>query len=53
MQVTSRIISPDQAGYLQGRCTGDNIRMMLDMLDITKYKIDLGMIDFEIAFDTI
>ena len=42
-QVISRIISPDQAGYLNGRYIGDNIRAMLDILEITKSKIDPGI----------
>ena len=55
-KVISRIISPDQAGYLKGRYIGDNIRAMLDILEVTKLKIDPGilvMVDFEKAFDTI
>ena len=49
-------IAPDQAGYLKGRYIGDNIRAMLDILEITKLKIDSGilvMVDFEKAFDII
>ena len=55
-KVISRIISKDQAGYLKERYIGDNIREMLDILEITKLKIDPGilvMVDFEKAFDTI
>ena len=55
-QVITKIISPDQAGYIKGRYIGDNIRTMLDILDITKNKTEPGimiMIDFEKAFDTI
>ena len=37
-KVISRIISPDQVGYLKGRYIGDNIRAMLDILEITKIK---------------
>ena len=43
-------------GYLKGRYIGDNIRAMLDILEITKLKILPGflvMVDFEKAFDTI
>ena len=52
----TKIICPDQAGYIKGRSIGDNIRTMLDILDITKNKTEPGimvMIDFEKAFDTI
>lgn len=54
--VISSIVSSDQVGYIKGRYIGDNIRTMLDILDITKNKIDPGllvMIDFQKAFDTI
>lgn len=54
--VISNIVCSDQVGYIKGRYIGDNIRTMLDILEITKYKIDPGlliMIDFEKAFDTI
>ena len=46
----------NNAGYIKGRYIGDNIRTMLDILDITKNKTEPGimvMIDFEKAFDTI
>ena len=35
-QVITKIISPDQAGYIKGRYIGGNIRTMLDILYITK-----------------
>ncbi len=54
--VISNIVSQDQVGYIKGRYIGDNIRTLLDVLDITKNKIDPGllvMIDFQKAFDTL
>ena len=50
------IVSNDQVGYIKGRNIGDNIRTMLDILEITKNENDPGLmvlIDFEKAFDTI
>lgn len=55
-KVISKIIHSNQVGYIKGRYIGDNIRTMLDILDITKDQTDPGlmvMIDFEKAFDTI
>ena len=49
-------MNDDQVGYIKGRYIGDNIRTMLDILEITKNEIDPGLmilIDFEKAFDTI
>jgi len=55
-KVISTIVHADQVGYVKGRNIGDNIRTLLDILDITKHKSDPGMlvmIDFEKAFDTV
>ena len=55
-KVISGIIHPNQTGYIKGRYIGDNIRTMLDILEITKQQADPGLmilIDFEKAFDTI
>ena len=55
LQVLARIKSPHQAGYMKGRYIGDNIRTLLDILNITENKTESGIkvIDFEKAFDTI
>jgi hypothetical protein len=54
--VISGIVNENQTGYIKGRYIGDNIRTMLDILDITRQQQDPGlmvMIDFEKAFDTV
>ena len=43
-------------GYIKGRFIGENIRTLLDILEITEKQIDPGVmvfIDFEKAFDTV
>ena len=55
-KVISSVINSDQVGYIKGRYIGDNIRTILDILEITKKELDPGllvMIDFEKAFDTV
>lgn len=55
-KVISKIIHPDQVGYIKGRNIGDNIRAMIDILSITKNEMNPGimlLIDFEKAFDSI
>ena len=55
-KVISYVISSDQVGYIRGRYIGDNIRIMLDILEMTKNEVDPGimvMVDFEKAFDTV
>ena len=50
------IISEDQSGYIKGRYIGENIRTIVDLIDITKHKINPGVIlflDFEKAFDSV
>ena len=53
-KVISSVINSYQVGYIMGRYIGDNIRTMLDILEINMKELDLGlrvMIDFEKAFD--
>ena len=53
--VISNLVSLDQVGYIKERYLGDNIRIMLDIVEIAKNKLDPGpmvMIAFEKAFDT-
>ena len=55
-KVISSVINSDQVGYIKGRYIGDNIRTILNILEITKKEVDPGflvMIDFEKAFDTV
>ena len=55
-KVISNIISNDQVGYVKGRYIGENIRTMLDILEITTQNDLTGLlvlIDFEKAFDTV
>ena len=55
-KIISEIIHSNQVGYIKGRYIGDNIRTMLDILDITKEHADPGLmvtIDFKKIFDTI
>ena len=55
-KVISSVINSDQVGYIKGRYIGDNIRTILDILEITKKEVDPGllvMIDFEKEFDTV
>ena len=55
-KVISQLVSPDQTGYIKGRYIGDNVRTMLDILELTNHQADPGImviIDFEKAFDTI
>ena len=55
-KVISQLVSPDQTGYIKGRYIDDNVRTMLDILELTNHQADPGImviIDFEKAFDTI
>lgn len=50
------IVSHDQCGYIKGRYVGENIRTIADIIEITKYNTNPGiitLIDFEKAFDTV
>jgi hypothetical protein len=55
-KVISSCVSEDQSGYIKGRYIGENIRLILDIIEYTNLKIDPGIIiflDFEKAFDSI
>ena len=50
------IISEDQVGYIKDRYIGENIRTILDILEITATKHNPGVLlflDFKKAFDTV
>ena len=50
------IISPNQTGYVKGRYIGESIRIITDMMSITKKKNIPGLavfLDFEKPFDSI
>ena len=54
--VISKLISSDQVGYIKNRFIGENIRTLLDIIQISSKEENPGMlvlIDFEKAFDTI
>ena len=53
-KVLQEIINSDQTGFLPGRYIGENIRLVLDMIDFTNTTNLPGLIflaDFEKAFD--
>ena len=50
------IIDPDQSGFMSDRFTGDNIRLIYDILNYANKKHKTGillLIDFEKAFDSV
>ena len=50
------IINPDQTRYIKGRYTGENIRLISDLIDYTKQKNIPGIaifLDFRKAFDSV
>lgn len=54
--VLDKLINNDQTGFLKGRFTGENLRLIYDLMYYTEqYNIPglLMLIDFEKAFDTI
>ena len=54
--ILDKIISPDQTGYMSGRSTADNIRLIYDILQYSKLCKKPGillLIDFEKAFDSL
>ena len=55
-EVLPSIIDYDQAGFMSGRFTGDNIRLIYDILNHSKLQDQNGillLIDFEKAFDSV
>ena len=55
-KVLPMIISSNQTGYVKGRYIGESIRIITDMMSITKKKNIPGLaifLDFEKAFDSI
>ena len=54
--VLCNIISCEQTGFLKGRYIGENVRLVLDMIDYCNYSEEqaaLIFLDFEKAFDSI
>ena len=52
----SKIIDPDQVGYIKNRYIGENIRTIFDLMSYTAFKDIEGyiaLIDFEKAFDSV
>lgn len=55
-QVLTKLISPDQTGFIEGRFIGENTRLVYDMLQYTEDQNIPGLlllIDFEKAFDSL
>ena len=55
-KVIGKLISPEQVAYIKERYIGQNIRLLLDVLDYTKTKQKPGILlflDFEKAFDSL
>ena len=55
-KVLPKIINPDQTGYVKGRCIGENIRLIQDLMFYTEKENLPGIavfIDFRKVFDTI
>lgn len=55
-KVLPLIVDMDQSGFISGRFTGDNIRLIYDLLFYSKQHKKKGimlLIDFEKAFDTV
>ena len=54
--VLTKIISENQCGFINGQYIGDNIRSLLEVIDLAKEENLASIIlsiDFEKAFDTI
>ena len=54
--VLPNLIHPDQTGFVKGRHTGENIRLISDVLDFTKDQNIPGIpvaLDFQKAFDSL
>ena len=55
-KVISKLISPDQVAYIKNRFIGQNIRLLLDVMEYTKTNKTSGVLlflDFEIAYDSL
>ena len=55
-KVLPKIINPNQTGYVKGRFIGENIRLIQDVMFLTKHTNTPGIaifLDFRKAFDTI
>lgn len=55
-KVVGDVIHPDQTGFLKGRYIGENIRLIIDLMELGDYKENKGMImqcDFLKAYDSI
>ena len=55
-KVLNKLVSKEQIGFIPGRCTGNNIRLIYDIIKITKEQNIPGLllvVDFEKAFDSI
>ena len=55
-KVITKIISPEQVAYIKERYIGQNIRLLLDILEYTKLRNKPGVLlflDFEKAFDSL
>ena len=55
-KVISKIVDPDQVGYIKKRFIGTNIRILFDIMthmSLTNIEAYIALIDFEKAFDSI
>ena len=55
-KVLPHLINRTQTGYVKGRFIGESIRLILDIMEYTKYKDIPGVavfVDFEKAFDSV
>jgi hypothetical protein len=55
-KVIHKIISPEQTAYIKNRYMGENIRLLLDIMDYTKTNNEAGILlflDFQKAFDSL
>ena len=55
-KVVSKVIGDEQTAYIKGRFSGENIRLVLDIMEYTKEKNVPGLLlflDFQKAFDSL
>jgi exonuclease III len=55
-QVIGLLISPEQTACIKDRYIGENIRLLLDIMELKKHKAEPGILlflDFEKAFDSV